>query len=256
MACRNETVSFLNTHGQRLAGRLDLPDGGVPRAFGVFSHCFTCSKSIKSMAWISQGLGEAGVAVLRFDFTGLGQSEGHFSETNFSTNLDDIESAAAFLREQYRAPQILIGHSLGGTAMLAAAQRVPEARLVVTIASPADTLHIRDLLISDYPDLLEGGQAEVSFGGRKVRIKKHFVKDLESHRIEDDAAHLTCALMVFHSPVDATLSFNHGLRLFRAAKQPKYFVTLEGADHLLVKREQDARYVAETIAAWVRRYLA
>ena len=231
----------------------------------MLSHCFTCSKSIKSMGWISKYLAEQGVAVLRFDFAGLGESEGQFAQTTFSSNLEDIAAAAAFLREHYRAPQILMGHSLGGTAMLAAAARrsaqdattaaVPECRLVATMASPADTLHIRDLLASDYPELLSEGVADVSFGGRKVKILKAFLDDLETHRIEEDVAGLDCAVMVFHSPVDATLSIDHAVRIFQAAKPPKYFVTLDGADHLLVKREQDSRYIADSIAAWARRYL-
>jgi putative redox protein len=250
-----ESVYFTNKHGHKLAGRLERPEGSDPIAYAMMSHCFTCSKSIKSMGWISKHLAEQGVAVLRFDFAGLGESEGVFSETTFSTNLDDIAAAAAFLRERDRAPQILIGHSLGGTAMLAAAGGVPECRLVATIASPADTRHIRGLMVGDYPELLTQGEAHVSFGGRKVRILKSFLDDLETHRIEQVVADLNCAVMTFHSPADSTLGIDHSLRIFHAAKPPRYFITLDGADHLLVKREADSRYVAETIAAWVRRYL-
>jgi putative redox protein len=252
----SEPVSFVTRTGVRLSGRLDLPDSTKPIGCALLSHGFACSKNTKAMRWISMWLARQGVAVLRFDFTGLGESEGQFSETTFSTNLDDIAAAVAFLRDEYVAPQILMGHSLGGMAMLAAAGGVPTCRLVATIASPADTKHIRNLLVAGHPDLLTCGEADVSFGGRRVNIRKGFLDDLAIHQIEEDVARLGCALMAFHSPVDEALQIDHAIRIFQAAKPPKYFITLDGADHLLVKREQDSRYIADTVAAWARRYLA
>jgi putative redox protein len=195
------------------------------------------------------------VAVLRFDFTGLGDSKGEFAETTFSSNLEDILAAAEFLRSRYRAPEILIGHSLGGTAMLAAAPRVAECKLVVTIAAPAEARHIGERLIREYPHIKNEGAADVSFGGRTVRIRREFLADLERHDIAQEVANLQKSLIVFHAPSDQTLDFEHGQAIFDAARPPKSFVSLDGADHLLVTDERDARYVAEVIAAWAHRYL-
>jgi putative redox protein len=250
----NNLVRFPNPAGALLAGKLELPDAGEPVAFALFAHCFTCSKDIKSINWISRGLAERGVAVLRFDFTGLGESEGRFSETTFSSNIEDVLAAADFLSTRHAPPAILIGHSLGGTAMLAAAPRVPACRLVATLAAPADTRHIREMLMKSYPDILRHGESDVSFGGRTVRIRRAFLDDLASHDIERDLAGLGRALMVFHSPADKTLGFDHALRIFQAAREPRSLVTLEDADHLLVRQEEDSRYVVEVIAAWARRY--
>lgn len=255
MPAETQPVSFASLAGHQLAGRLDRPEGAEPIAYAVFSHCFSCSKDIKSINWISKGLAERGVAVLRFDFTGLGDSAGESSDTTFSTNIDDILAAAEFLRSRYAAPAILIGHSLGGTAMLAAAPRVAECRLVATIAAPAEASHIGERLIREYPHIMSEGAADVSFGGRTVRICREFLEDLERHDIAREVANLRRSLIVFHAPTDRTLAFEHGLAIFQAARPPKSFVTLDGADHLLLSDERDARYVAEVIAAWTHRYL-
>jgi putative redox protein len=250
-----EPVTLPSFAGHQLAGRLDRPEGSEPIAFAVFAHCFSCSKDVKSINWISKGLAERGVAVLRFDFTGLGDSQGDFSDTTFSTNIEDILAAAEFLRAQYRAPAILIGHSLGGTAMLAAAPRVPECKLVVTIAAPAEARHVGERLIREYPHIMSEGAADVSFGGRSVRIRREFLEDLERHDIAREVAKLQRSLIVFHAPTDQTLDFEHGLTIFQAARPPKSFVCLDRADHLLVTDERDARHVAEVIAAWAHRYM-
>lgn len=248
-------VSFPSIAGYQLAGRLDTPDAGEPIACAVFAHCFTCSKDIKSINWISKALAERGVAVLRFDFTGLGNSEGRFSETTFSTNIDDLLAAAEFLRSQHRAPAILIGHSLGGTATLAAAPRIPESRMVATIAAPDATQHIRDRLIREHPEILSEGEGHVNYGGRTVRIRREFLDDLDKHNILQEAADLGRSLLVFHGSADETLDIDHAMRIFQAARPPKSFICLENADHLFLRNEQDSLYIAETIAAWARRYL-
>lgn len=255
MKALTESITFPNSLGHQLAGRLDRPDGSVPIAYALFSHCFTCSKDIKSMNWASKALAERGVAVLRFDFTGLGNSEGSFSETTFSTNIADIVSAAEFLRSRAAAPAILIGHSLGGTAMLAAAPRIPESQLVATIAAPAEASHIREKLMREHPEIMGEGAGDVNFGGRTVRIRREFLDDLETHDIAREVADLQRSLIVFHGSRDEVLDIDHALRIFQAAKAPKSFVCLDGADHLLVSREADARYIAEVVAAWAHRYV-
>lgn len=253
MRWTTEPVWFHNSVGQRLAGRLDRPREGRPIAHAIFAHCFTCSKDIKSINRISKALAERGVAVLRFDFTGLGESEGEFSETTFSTNIQDILAAADFLRSRGTPPDILIGHSLGGTAMLAAAPRIGESRLVATIAAPAETRQIRDRLLNDHPEIMAEGVGDVTFGGRPVRIRREFLEDLDTHDITREVAELGRSLFVFHASGDELLDIDHGLRVFAAANSPKSFVCLEGADHLLLQSEQDARYVARIIAAWAKR---
>jgi putative redox protein len=256
MRVTTEPVFFPNLRGDQLAGRLDLPQEGEPLAYAIIAHCFTCSKDIKSVNWLSKFLAERGVAALRFDFTGLGDSEGRFSDTTFSSNIEDILAAAEFLRSQYRAPAILIGHSLGGTAMLAAGPRIPETRLVVTIAAPAEPRHIRERLMRDHPEIMRDGAGEVNFGGRTVRIRREFLDDLDTHNIEREVAELGRSLLVFHASADEILDLEHGLRIFQVARPPKSFICLEDADHLLVRRESDARYIAEVIAAWTHRHLA
>ncbi|HOQ87391.1 MAG TPA: alpha/beta fold hydrolase [Phycisphaerae bacterium] len=256
LAVTTEPVYFPNLRGDRLAGRLDLPQKSEPVAYALIAHCFTCSKDIKCINWLGKFLAERGVAALRFDFTGLGDSEGRFSETTFSSNIEDILAAAEFLRSQYAAPAVLIGHSLGGTAVLAAGPRIPESRLVVTVAAAAEPRHIRERLIRQHPEILSEGAGDVNFGGRTVRIRREFLDDLDTHNIEQEVAALGRSLIVFHPSADEILDLEHGLRIFQAARPPKSFICLEDADHLLVRREADARYIAEVVAAWVYRHLA
>ena len=253
MARRSERVDFQGSDGQRLAALLELPSSR-PRAYALFAHCFTCSKDIFAAARIAGGLAERGIAVLRFDFTGLGASEGEFANSNFSSNLADLVAAANFLRGRGAAPELLVGHSLGGAAVLAATASVPEARAVATIAAPADPQHVRRLLGDQAAAIEAKGEAEVSIGGRPFRIKRQFLEDIANHRLEEAIRSLRKALMIFHSPLDDIVGIDNASRIFAEARHPKSFVSLDRADHLLRRRE-DAEYVADVLAAWAQRYL-
>ena len=246
-------ATFTGSSGQELAARLDLPAGPV-RAFALFAHCFTCSKDALASRRIAGGLAAAGVGVLRFDFTGLGSSEGDFANTDFSSNVEDLVRAADYLRATFEAPAILIGHSLGGAAVLAAADRIPEAKAVVTIAAPADVSHVLRQFGGSLEAIRESGEAEVQLAGRPFRIRRSFVEDAEAHRLEDKIRHLGKALLVMHAPRDEFVGIENATRIFTAARHPKSFISLDDADHL-VSRPEDASYVAGLIAAWVARYL-
>ena len=250
---RTERLEFANEMGEKLAALVDLPLG-KPVAFALFAHCFTCGKDNVSAKRISERLAMCGVAVLRFDFTGLGMSEGEFADTHFSSNVDDLVAAGDHLRKTYGAPAILIGHSLGGAAALAAAHRIPDARAVVTIAAPSDPAHVVGLFKDHVDKIREQGQVEVQLAGRPFRIKREFLDDVAEQRIEDCLANLRKALLVFHSPTDDIVGIENASRIFTTAKHPKSFVSLAGADHLLSKKD-DAVYVANVIAAWAERYL-
>jgi putative redox protein len=254
MLPRRSRVEFSGHDGHRIAARLDEP-AAAPRAYALFAHCFTCGKDLKAANWISRELIDGGIGVLRFDFTGVGESAGEFAETNFSSNVTDLLAAADYLRAQRRAPQILVGHSLGGAAALAAAPRIPESVAVATIAAPSDTVHLRDILVSTAPHLETAGVAEVDVLGRRVRIKRQMLDDLLQQDFLAAAANLGRALLVFHSPDDDIVDIAHAHRIFAAARHPKSFVALDGADHLLIARERDARFVAEVLTTWARRYL-
>jgi putative redox protein len=249
----SEKIVFPGGNGAELAARLDRPVGAV-RAFALFSHCFTCSKDIFAAQRIAQGLADRGIAVLRFDFTGLGASQGEFANTNFSGNVDDLVAASAFLRRSHRAPSILIGHSLGGAAVLAAAARVPECRAVATIGAPADPAHVRHLLSPAIPEIEAKGEAEVKIAGRPFRIRKQFLADIEGQALAGTVGGLRRALLIFHAPRDATVGIDNAGLIFQAAKHPKSFVSLDDADHLLT-RHADASYVARVLAAWATRYV-
>ena len=248
-----EKLEFTGALGQRLAGRLDLPDG-PPRAFALFAHCFTCGKDILAATRIAGALTREGIAVLRFDFTGIGSSEGEFANTDFSSNIADLVAAADHLRADYRAPAVLIGHSLGGAAVLAAASQIPEVEAVATIAAPADPAHVVGLFRDDLDEIEETGEAEVSLSGRNFRIRKRFIEDVRDHRMENAVAELRRALLVFHSPFDQVVGIDNATRIFVAAKHPKSFVSLDQADHML-SRPVDAEYVAGVLAAWASRYI-
>jgi len=250
---KSEKVSFTNLKGETLAARLDRPLSR-PRAYALFAHCFTCSKDIFAAARVAQGLVQNGIAVLRFDFTGLGSSEGEFENTNFSSNVDDLVAAAEFLQENYEAPDLLIGHSLGGAAVLVAAKHIPSAKAVATIGAPADPDHVKENFSLSLETIKEEGTANVCLAGRPFTIKKQFLEDIATQNLEKDVANLSKALLVFHSPLDQTVSIENAATIFTAAKHPKSFVTLDDADHLL-SRKQDAVFVADTLAAWVNRYL-
>lgn len=250
---QSKNVSFPNADGHTLSGMLDMPDG-EPRAFALFAHCFTCSKNLKAATNIARAMTDAGVAVLRFDFTGLGQSEGAFEDTSFSSNLTDLLSAVAWLEEHHRAPEILFGHSLGGTAVLQAATQVPSAVAVATIGSPADPDHVTHMLSGAEDALRENGVAEVQLGGRPFRIKQQFVDDLAQHDLSTSIASLRKALLIMHAPLDDIVEIDNASALFVAAKHPKSFVSLDKADHLL-SRNEDSRYAGAVLAAWATRYL-
>jgi putative redox protein len=250
---RTERLEFANEMGEKLAALVDLPLG-KPVAFALFAHCFTCGKDNISAKRISERLAMCGIAVLRFDFTGLGMSEGEFADTHFSSNVDDLVAAGDHLRKTYGAPAILIGHSLGGAAALAAAHRIPDARAVVTIAAPSDPAHVVGLFKDHVDKIREQGQVEVQLAGRPFRIKREFLDDVAEQRIEDCLANLRKALLVFHSPTDDIVGIENASRIFTTAKHPKSFVSLAGADHLLSKKD-DAVYVANVIAACAERYL-
>jgi putative redox protein len=248
-----EAVTFTGSDGQRLAARLDRPDD-EPVAYALFAHCFTCGKDVFAAARIAQRLTEHGVAVLRFDFTGIGASEGEFANTNFSSNIADLVAAAAHLRQAYRAPALMIGHSLGGAAVLAAALEVPESKAVVTIAAPSDPGHVTGLFGDRVPEIEARGEAEVQLAGRAFRIKRQFLADVAEQNLAASIARLRQALLVMHSPRDATIDIGNATRIFIAARHPKSFVSLAHADHLLSARA-DAIYAANVIAAWAQPYI-
>jgi putative redox protein len=249
----SERFDFVNAAGERLAALLDSPVD-QPRAYALFAHCFTCGKDIRAAKRIAEGLTALGIAVLRFDFTGLGSSEGEFANTTFSSNVADLIAAAAELRRKRRAPAILIGHSLGGAAVLAAAGEVPEARAVVTIAAPCDPAHVAGLVRNLGVQVGAGGDIEVTLGGRSFRVSGAFLNDVAEQKLQERIAGLRKALLVFHSPTDEIVGIENASRIFATAKHPKSFVSLAGADHLLSRRS-DATYVANVIRAWAERYL-
>lgn len=246
-------ITFVGALGNELAARLDLPPG-KPTAYALFAHCFTCSKDIFAAARVSAGLAERGIAVLRFDFTGLGHSDGEFANTNFTSNVGDLVAAAKWLAEKHEAPGILIGHSLGGAAVLAAAGEIPGAKAVATIGAPFDPAHVSDNFSGAVEEINAHGQAEVSLGGRPFVIKKQFLDDIAAQNQKDRIANLKKALLVFHAPGDSIVGVDNAAEIYGAAKHPKSFVTLDDADHLLTDKK-DAVYVAEVVSAWASRYL-
>jgi putative redox protein len=249
----NERFQFPGAEGQRLAAALELPEDET-LAYALFAHCFTCGKDVLAAKRIAVALAAKGIAVLRFDFTGLGSSEGDFANSTFSSNVADLVRAADHLRQTRKAPAILIGHSLGGAAVLAAAAQIPEAKAVVTIAAPSDPAHVTHLLGDRIDDIRRQGEVEVSLAGRPFRIKREFLDDIAEHHLMDHIAGLHKALLIMHSPTDDTVGIDNATRIFVAAKHPKSFVALPGADHLLSDR-RDSRYAADVIAAWAERYI-
>lgn len=248
-----EKVEFEGSQGGLLAARLELPDG-PPRAFALFAHCFTCSKESLAAVRIGAALAERGIATLRFDFTGLGGSGGDFASTNFSSNVADLVAAADWLREQHEAPRILVGHSLGGAAVLAAASRIPEAVAVATLGAPYQPAHVRHLIEHAAPEIEARGEAEVSLGNRTFRIRRQFLDDIAALDSSGAIGALRKALLVMHSPRDEVVGVDNAASIFMAARHPKSFVSLDSADHLLTRRA-DAEYAGAVLAAWASRYL-
>ncbi len=253
MTTQSIKVTFPGSQGSELAAKLELPSD-PPTAYALFAHCFTCSKDIFAAARIAGGLAERGIAVLRFDFTGLGMSDGEFANTNFSSNVGDLLHAAGFLRDNYQAPQLLIGHSLGGAAVLAAAADIPEVRAVATIGAPADAEHVIHNFGAKIDEIDETGEAEVTLGGRQFTIKKQFLDDVRNQTLSSRISGMKKALMVFHAPRDQTVGIENAGTIFSAAKHPKSFISLDSADHLLSRRE-DAVYVADVLTSWSTRFL-
>lgn len=250
---KTERLEFPGHDGSLLAARLDLPVGR-PAAYALFAHCFTCSKDIQAAKRIAQRLASLGIAVLRFDFTGLGHSQGEFANTGFSSNMQDLLQAVDFLREHYSAPQLLIGHSLGGAAVLAIAGQVSEAKAVVTIGAPADPKHVLHNFGDQLDEICTDGEASVSLAGRAFTIKRQFIEDISAISLEQAVTGLRKALLVMHAPLDETVDLANAAQLFQMAKHPKSFVTLDSADHLL-SRFEDADYAAEVISTWAQRYI-
>jgi putative redox protein len=250
---RFQKVTFTGTGGEVLAGRLDLP-AGSPRAVALFAHCFTCGKDIRAASRISRALTERGIAVLRFDFTGLGESDGEFANSTFSSNVADLVRAADHLRATIAAPTLLVGHSLGGAAVIAAAHRIPEVRAVATIGAPADPAHVSGLFGQQRTDIDTNGDATVSLAGRSFQVRREFLADIARQPQEARIANLNRALLVLHAPGDEIVGVDNARLIFDAARHPKSFVSLGDADHLL-SRSGDATYAAAVIAAWAVRYL-
>ncbi len=247
-------VRFPNAQSQMLAGRLDAPANGNPRAYALYAHCFTCGKDVRSAVNIGRALAREGIATLRFDFTGLGESEGVFADTTFSTNVSDLQAAAAFLEKNYAGPKILVGHSLGGAAVLEAAHLIPSSVAVATIGAPGDPEHVAGLLGPGREKIELEGEADVLLVGRKFHFKKAFLDDLGSHPWRETLHSLRKALLVFHSPTDQTVNISNAADIFTAALHPKSFIGLNEADHLLT-RETDSEYVGLILGAWASKYL-
>ncbi len=249
-----ETVEFENTDGLRLAGRLERPERGRAAACALFAHCFTCGKDIKAAFHISRALTASGMAVLRFDFTGLGQSEGDFAETNFTSNVNDLIAAARHMTARDLPPTLLIGHSLGGAAAIQAAAAISSVRAVATIGAPSTPAHVKQHFVNIQARIESEGQAEVRLAGRDLRIKRQFLEDVDRADMTSALQQLNGALLILHAPADDVVGIDNAARIFQMAKHPKSFIALDGANHLL-SDSTDARYAARLIAAWASRYL-
>lgn len=251
---RSEKVQFPGAFGDSLSARIDFPEDSEPKASALFAHCFTCSKDLKAVGNISRALTGLGIAVFRFDFTGLGESEGDFANTNFSSNIDDLEAASAFMGREFSAPDILVGHSLGGAAVLQAAHRIDSCKAVSTIAAPCNPIHVKQNFEPNLDRIEETGEAEVTLAGRPFKIKKQFLDDLEETRMDSFINNLGRALLIFHSPLDNTVGIDNAAHIFKLAKHPKSFMSLDKADHLLTD-EADSVFVGKMLATWAFRYM-
>lgn len=249
-----QKIKFTNAEGQQLSARLDLPDNQSPEAYAIFAHCFTCNKNLTAVRTISKALTSNGFGVLRFDFTGLGESEGDFADTNFSSNVEDLIAASAYLEQEFEAPKLLIGHSLGGAAVIFAANTLPSVLAVTTIGAPSSPHHVQHLIKSNLEEIKASGLAKVMIGGRSFSIKKQFLDDINSKNLATTVKHFKKALLVMHSPQDKTVGIKNASEIYSAAMHPKSFISLNGADHLLSNKE-DSFYVGNLIASWVTRYI-
>ncbi len=250
----SKKVTFKNKEGHHLHGNLELPVNQKPHNFAIFAHCFTCNKNFFAVKNISDALTAKGFGVLRFDFTGLGESEGEFADSNFSGNVGDLVAAAEYLKVEYKSPSLLIGHSLGGAAVLFAAQKLPDVTAIATIGAPSSVKHVQHLIEGKLDDITGNGMARVNIGGRPFNIKKQFLDDLKKQELIKIVPGLGKSLLILHSPQDSTVEIKNAEELYKAAKHPKSFVSLNGADHLLSKKE-DSLYAGEIIGSWAYRYL-
>ena len=250
----SQHLDFTNRHGFVLSARMDPPSGDDGEAHALFAHCFTCGKDIKAAYHIARALNREGIGVFRFDFTGLGDSQGHFADTNFSSNVTDLIDAAHFMESQNMPPRLLIGHSLGGAAVVQAANAIPSAKAVVVIAAPSDPAHLARHLESIREPIYREGKADITIADRKLTIKQQFLDDIAQADLDTALKKMNGALLILHSPSDTMVHIDHAARLYRSARHPKSFVSLDTADHLL-SDPQDSRYAGGIIAAWSRRYL-
>ena len=249
-----EKINFKNAQGYELSGRLELPANRHPHNYAVFAHCFTCSKNFSATKNISRALTTAGYGVLRFDFTGLGDSDGDFADTNFSGNVDDLLAAIEFLETNYKAPTLLVGHSLGGAAVIFASAKASSIKAVATIGAPSDTKHVRHLFGDQINAITENGEATVQLSGRPFKIKEQFLKDINEQHVTNTLKSLRKPILIAHSPQDDTVGITHAEKLYHAAVHPKSFISLDGADHLLMNKT-DSKYIGEVIAKWASRYI-
>jgi len=249
-------ITFPGLMGQMLDAKLDLPpEGEEVKAYALFAHCFTGGKDFSAVNRIAKELNNEGIALFRFDFTGIGNSEGDFSNTNFSSNVGDIVSAAHYMRDHLEAPSILIGHSLGGTAALLSSMQIPDIKAVCVIGAPSNTVNILKHFQSAMDEIEQKGEAEIDLGGRKFKIKKQFIEDAKEQRVLEVLERYRKPLLIMHSPTDATVNIDHAKRIYEKAHHPKSFISLGDADHLLIKNPSDAVYVAKVLAAWASRYV-
>ncbi|MGB5274061.1 MAG: bifunctional alpha/beta hydrolase/OsmC family protein [Flavobacteriaceae bacterium] len=249
-----QKVNFKNASGHSLVGRLELPPDKHPHNYAVFAHCFTCNKNFTATKNIANALSSSGFGVLRFDFTGLGDSSGDFSETDFSGNVEDLVAASDFLAKNYKAPTLLVGHSLGGAAIIFAAAKIASVKALATIAAPSDPAHVQQLLRSDLKEIIAKGKATVRLGGRDFTIKKEFLDDLQQKSLPETVRRLRKPLLILHSPQDKTVGIKNAEDIYRSARHPKSFVSLDGADHLLTDKK-DSLYAGKVISGWAQRYL-
>ncbi len=249
-----QRISFPGSLGSKLAALIDLPKESKPKAYALFAHCFTCNKDYKAVVNIAKVLNEHSIGVFRFDFTGLGQSEGDFGDTTFTSNIQDLVAAAQYMGDAFESPRLLIGHSLGGAAVLNAATEITSVKAIVTIAAPSNSKKLTGLLKSKEDEFTEQGHAEVEISGRSFRVKKSMLDDLSSSKFTERLSEMKIPLMILHSPSDRTVHIDHAAAIFKAARHPKSFVSLDDADHLL-SSERDSRFAGALIAAWADRYI-
>jgi putative redox protein len=249
-----ELIRFAGHSGEQLSARIDMPDQ-PPKAYALFSHCFTCSKDLRPVNRIAEELNAEGIALFRFDFTGLGKSDGEFAKTHFTSNVQDLIAAADYMKNHLQAPDFVIGHSLGGTASIVAAHAIPSIRAVATIGSPSNASNVLRQFSESLDEIERSGEAKVLLAGRPFTIKKDFIDDVKAQDIEAAVASLARPFMILHSPIDETVSIDHARTLYCLAKHPKSFVSLDKADHLLLENDEDSRYIGRILAAWATQYV-